>query len=151
MTMTLGYRAALAVTMTAAVIACSGITGLTSRAEPGLVIINSDTAVIAAPDTVDDGTAFGVRIQTFGGGCTRSTARVEVVVTGLLAEIRPYNLTRMRSNGVCTSDLLYLFHELEVRFATAGVATIRVIGEQQGGSTGGASGPAVLERHLVVR
>jgi len=132
-------------------IACSGKTGPTSRTAPALIIFYSDTAVIAASDTVSHGTAFSVRIKTFGGGCTRTAAYVDVVVTGMVAEIRPYNLTRMWRNAMCTSDLIFVFHEAEIRFASAGVATIRVIGEQRGGSTGSANGPAVLVRHLIVR
>ncbi len=68
---------------------------------------------------------------------------------GNLLEIRPYN--RRRKADVCTSDALVLEHRVEEQFNQAGLATIRVIGEQRGGATGSRNAPAQLERGIVVQ
>lgn len=143
---TLALLAAMAFSATAA---CGAITGDEFRTEPALIIFYRDTAAIAAPDTVARGDDFVVRVRTFGGGCTREVVRVDVSATGSLAEIKPFNRTRNAS--VCTADLLYLEHDVRVRFDVAGRAVLRVIGEQTGPSTGASKWPAVLERTLVVR
>lgn len=142
-------RAMLVGIALAATAACNAFTGDAYRTGPALIVFYRDTATITAPDTVARGEDFAVSIRTFGGGCTRETLRADVSVTGSLAEIKPLNRTRNAS--VCTSDLLYLEHNVRVRFNVAGRVVLRVIGEQSGPSTGGANWPAVLERSIVVR
>jgi hypothetical protein len=128
---------------------CGLVTAVASVDEPALVIFYGDTASIAAPDTVARGAPFEVRVRTFAGGCTREIARTEVRAAGDLVEIRPYN--RRRRSEVCTSDLLFLEHRAHVTLEAQGPATIRALGEQRDGSTGGRDVAARLERRVVVR
>jgi hypothetical protein len=117
--------------------------------EPGLVIFFGDTAQISAPDSAARGATFQVLVPTFAGGCTRTIARTETTITGMLAEIRPYNETRRAD--VCTDDLIILTHTASVHFDEPGLATIRVLAQQrpfQG--TGARTGPAQLERQVIV-
>ncbi len=97
--------------------------------EPAIIISYGDTAQIAAPDSVARGAPFEVSVETFGGGCTRTTARTEIRITGLVAEIRPYNETRR--GGACTDDILILTHRTSVQFEQSGVALVRVLAEQR--------------------
>jgi hypothetical protein len=130
--------------------ACSALSGPDRIAEPALLIFFRDTTRIVAPDTVARGQVFEVRFFTFGGGCTRQVARTDVQIAPGVVEVRPYNWTR--EADVCTSDQLRLEHRAEVQVAEAGVVTLRVLGEQEGPSTGNnRSVPAELTRRLVVR
>ena len=129
--------------------ACQSLLGAGTVAEPALIIFYGDTSRIAAPDSVSQGATFTVRFRTFAGGCTREVARTEVRVTGPTVEIRPYNLRQ--EADACTSDLLFLTHEATVRLTAPGVATIRVLGEQRGGTSGARNAPAELTRTVVVR
>jgi hypothetical protein len=118
--------------------------------EPGLIIFYGDTAQVLAPDSVIPGVPFEVSIPTFAGGCTRTIARTEVTVIGMLAVIQPYNETR-RSSG-CTDDLIILTHVATVQFGQPGAASILVVGEQcpfQG--SGVRTGLAVLEHRLIAQ
>jgi hypothetical protein len=128
--------------------ACGLVTAVATVDEPALIIFYGDTASIAAPDTVARGAPFEVRVRTFAGGCTREIARTGVRAAGDLVEIRPYN--QRRRSEVCTSDLLLLEHRARVTLESMGPATIRVLGEQRDGSTGGRDVAARLERRVIV-
>jgi hypothetical protein len=116
-----------------------------------LIVFYSNTGTIAAPDTIERGNSFDVRIETFGGGCTRSTAGADLALNGQVAEIRPHNVTEIQRGTVCTADLLFLYHVVAVRFDLPGTATIRVIGQRQDATTGTSDVPDTLERRIVVR
>jgi hypothetical protein len=116
--------------------------------EPARIIFYGDTALIMAPDTVTRGTAFEVSVETFGGGCTRSTGRTDVRITGLVLEIRPYNETRR--SDVCTDDLIMLTHQAFVQFSQPGVALVRVVGAQEP-TQGAGTGSAEVTRQVVIR
>ena len=109
------------------------------------------TGTIAAPDTIQRGSSFDVRIQTFGGGCTRSTAGADLAFNGQVAEIRPHNVTQTEHGTTCSADLLFLYDVVPVHFDSPGTATIRVIGQRQDGTTGGTDVPDTLEHRIVVR
>jgi hypothetical protein len=119
-------------------------------AEPALLIHFRDTTRIVASDTIARGQVFEVRFFTFGGGCTGQVARTDVQVAPGVVEVRPYNWRH--EADVCWRDILGLEHRAEVQVAEAWVATLRVLGEQEGPSTGNnRSVPAELTRRLVVR
>jgi len=119
--------------------------------EPALIILGRDTAEIAAPEAVGRGLAFEVSVGTFGGGCTRIIGRTETKVSGMLAEIRPYNETWR--DRVCPSNIVILRHTTSLRFDEAGVATIRIVGDQEALEGGylGPRRPAQLERQVLVQ
>ena len=117
--------------------------------ERALIVYYGDTSSIVAPDTVLRGQRFTVAFQTFAGGCTRSVARTHVATSGLASVIQPYN--RTTGAQVCTRDLLWLRHVAQVRIDQAGIASLRVIGEQRGASTGATNGPAELTKNVIVR
>jgi hypothetical protein len=146
-------RAATSAVAAAALLAagCEAFTGVGSVAEPARLVISGDTARIAAPDSVEPGAAFEVRVVTFGGGCVRDIARTEVRDASNGVEIRPYN-RREEASG-CTRDLLYLEHRAAVRLATPGIRTLRVLGatERRGADGRVTAGPAELTRRVVVR
>ena len=118
---------------------------------PALIIFYSDTTLITVADTVSSGATFLVKLDTYGGGCTRNTVRTDVSVTGRVVELRPYNRTRGFPGQGCTSDLMLLRHEPGVRVNTPGPLTIRVIGQQRGSTTGGDNAPASLTKVITVR
>jgi hypothetical protein len=131
--------------------ACSATDRPTSIVGPATVIFYGDSAVITAPDTVDRATPFLARIRTFGGGCTRLVARTDVAIKGMLAEIRPYNVTDFDNGTTCPANLMFLEHTATIQFATPGVGVLRVIGAQY---TAGEPNPApagIRERRIVVR
>ena len=129
--------------------ACADMLNPDTTAEPAVIIALGDTARIVAPDTVARDTPFAVRFSTFGGGCVREVARTDVLVAGSTVEIRPFN-ERVNSN-VCTDDLRRIEHVASVRISTAGIATLRVIGEQLGRTNGAPNARAELVRTIVVR
>ncbi len=129
--------------------ACELLPGVGTIDEPALIIFYEDTTRIVVSDTVTRGVPFTVSFMTFGGGCTREVARTDVRRDGNLLEIRPYN--RRQKADVCTDDLLFLEHRVAEQFDQAGLATIRVIGEQRGRATGSRNAPAQLERGIVVQ
>lgn len=138
----------LAVVGALSLAACEEILGVDTVPEPALLIFFGDTSQIIAPDSARVGANVPVRFRTFAGGCTRRIAATDVRTVGNVIEIRPANLRRRAE--ACTADLLYLEHQATVSVRTPGMATIRVIGEQRGGSSGGQNAPAVLTRTLVV-
>ena len=144
------FRALVVGLSSAVMVACGagGLFGPSSHDDLALIIMDSDTSRIVAPDTVTRGVPFVVSFGTFGGGCTRSVARTDVTTAGSSAEIRPYDRT-VRSD-VCTADLLFLQHVAQVRFDAPGIAVLHVIG-QQVGTSGSLNGPAELLRLVTVR
>lgn len=131
--------------------ACSAfdLIGFNAHDEPGLLIFYHDTSQIVAPDTVARGVAFEIAFTTFAGGCTRTIARTDVLTSGSISDIRPYDHTV--GGDACTSDLLFLRHTAQVRFEAPGTAVLHILGQQRGASTGSADGPAELTRNVTVR
>ena len=119
--------------------------------EMAIIIHYRDTTRIVVADTVVRGTPFEVVLDTYGGGCTRSTVRTELGVAGRVALIRPYNRTRSWPGQGCDAVLLTLRHTKQLRVDTPGSFTIRVIGQQRGFHTDGNSAPAELTRVITVR
>jgi hypothetical protein len=100
-------------------------------------------APIRLPETVQRGVPFVATVATFGSGtCTRPDG-AEVHVSGLIAEVTPYDLKATR--GACTDDLVPYPREVSLRFDQAGEALVRVLGRTL------RSEPAQYEARLVVR
>lgn len=99
--------------------------------------------VIEAPTEASPGQSFAVTVSTFGNSCV-TAAGADVTIDGLVATITPYDVV---VSGVTCLDYLKAYPRvLQLSFAQAGAATIRVKGrsEQQ-------PGLVTVERSLVVR
>ena len=131
--------------------ACTGTSNPTAFADPAALIFFGDTTIISSPDTVERAQSFTVRIRTFAGGCTRMTARTDVAVNGLIAAIRPYNLTDFHHGTVCPADLMFLDHVATVQFLQPGTGLLRIVGVQYTAGAPNPAPPAVFERRIVVR
>ncbi len=145
------YRDLVLGTICLLVITACGLLDPTSTAVPAALIFYGDTTVISSPDTVARATPFSVRIRTFAGGCTRETARTDVTVNGLVAEIRPYDLTTSRRGVTCSADLLFLDHVATVEFFEPGIGLLRIVGVQYTAGAPNPAPPAIFERRIVVR
>ena len=78
------------------------------------------------PATLRRGVAFSATVATVGSSsCTRADG-AEVTVTGLLAEVTPYD--RKAIGSVCTPDLAQFPRPVTLRFDQAGDAVVRVHG-----------------------
>ncbi len=131
-----------------ALAACSGDDMPEMERLPGILRISpSDSFMIEVPDTAQVGVTTTVTVNTVGGTCTQQ-GDTEVSVTGLTAEIRPFDLAfRVRpANVVCSTSATYFPHRARVTFSSTGTATIRVIGLE-----GFDDSTAVVERQMVVR
>lgn len=87
--------------------------------------------VVPATATVEE--AITVTVRTYGGGCT-SRGDTQVAVSGAVAELRPYDVTR--TDGDCPDIMRQFVHEAEVTFDQPGTAQVRVHGRTApGGAT----------------
>ena len=125
-----GQRATL-VPLAAALLALSGCDALDDRWERTLGTIDPSgrgpMSPLIAPAHVKAGAEFTVIVATVGSStCTRADG-AEVRVIGLFAEIVPYD-RRAPAGTACTDDLASNPHEVRLRFAKPGEATIRVVG-----------------------
>ena len=149
MTSTFGLRLLLAGVVATTACSLADLFESPTHEVASLIIFYGDTSRLSAPDTVAPGAAFEVAFQTFGGGCTRTAARTDIDISQNIVRIAPFD--RSSGDGTCPSDLLLLRHSVQVRLDVPGQASLRVVGEQRGGSTGSTNGPAELTRHVVVR
>jgi hypothetical protein len=135
------HAGSLALLTLAAAVACSsgpgptdaGSTDLgTSRAgegrQVGVLAFHGDTAQVTVPQTVAVGEPATVVVTTYGGGCIR-TGDMEVQVTGLVAELTPYDHFPP-AGAICTADLRLNRHTATVQFTQRGRATVRVRGRE---------------------
>jgi hypothetical protein len=87
---------------------------------------------VQVEDTVNAGTAFLVRVRTYGGGCTRG-GDTEVRLSespGLTAELIPYNFEAVRHppNSSCHDITTEHIHDAFITFTRPGEARITVRG-----------------------
>ena len=122
--------------LVATITACRGVNifGPDTVAERALIIYAGDTSELTIPDIVTRGVPFEVSIRTFGGGCTRRTGRTNVVEQGNEVVILPYN-KRSVGGSVCTADIKYLTHAVQLTHDTPGDLVLRIIGDRKDGST----------------
>lgn len=120
-------------------------TPITSDRLPGIFASPSSSPALAAPDTVAVNVPFSVTVTTAGGGCTLM-GETETSVTGLTAEIRPFDYYVVQTAHVaCTADFAYLPHKAAITLVQTGRATLRAYGRTASNEA------VVLERTVVVR
>jgi len=106
--------------------------GVVRTLKPASIVFHTDSAEVIAPSTVFVGEPFEVTVSTFGGGCT-SFGETRLSVSGLTAEIRPYDseVTHAPKNYGCTGELLILSHTVTLDFNRRGRALIWIYGRSQ--------------------
>jgi hypothetical protein len=137
-------------------ITCMVLIGSLAIASPGIgqdwirtigsIPVGSGPRVVETPDTVRAGRAFLVTINTFGGSGCGSPAGVDLVVTGLLASVTPYDRVPRSDSAVhwgCPADFSPRPHPVRITFPTAGLGVIRVRGRDGWRSR-------IVERKVVV-
>ena len=80
---------------------------------------------VRAPDTVSVDQWFQVQIQTYRG-CLLEDGRTDLELRGLRAEISPY--MRYFGPGNCPDVLHAPIRTVNLRFASSGLASVRVVG-----------------------
>lgn len=105
---------------------------------------------IDAPDQVQVGETFLVRVSTVGlDGCWEPVD-AQVAVEGLTATVEPLDSRGDRENVACTQALEFLEHPVELSFAEAGEAVIRVEGRSVVGREEAETTPITLEATVQV-
>lgn len=108
-----------------AVAGCSGSLDPTGGKRLGVISFYSDPIVVQAPDTVQAGTGFAVKVRTYGNGCI-SEDGTEVRVEASVVEVRPFDI---HSGAALCPDILNMFdHRATVTLAESGSFEIRFIG-----------------------
>jgi hypothetical protein len=119
------YRSRLcAVAISVALVSCSSITGSHDRRVIGTIQEGLNSA-IDAPASVSAGQSFNVTVTTVGNSCV-SAAGAEFAVHDLVAVITPYD--KIREEGTCLDYRAPYPRTVQIRFARAGSAVIRVNG-----------------------
>ena len=153
----IGHAGRLALLVLAATVACSSGPGPTDAGsddvganrvgegrQVGVLAFHGDSAHVTVPESVAAGEEAAIVVLTYGGGCVR-TGDTEVAVTGLVAELTPYDHFPP-AGAICTADLRLNRHAVTVRFAERGRATVRVRGREL------PSGRVItVVRHITVR
>lgn len=105
--------------------ACDGLVdGSGWRRQVGSISETSST--LQMPASVQRGVAFTATVTTTGSSsCTRADG-AEVTVSGLLAEVTPYD--RKAIGSLCTTDVAQFPRPVTLRFDQAGDAVVRVQG-----------------------
>jgi hypothetical protein len=113
---------------------------------PATLRFHADSERVEVPGEARAGEPFEIAFTTYGGGCIREDT-TEVRVTGLVAEVTPYQLApREGSSMICTMELRLTRREVEVVFPGRGTATVRIIGVSQPGDSA-----MRVERQVSVR
>jgi hypothetical protein len=89
-----------------------------------------DTSSVQLPASARVGDSVTLRFSTFGGSCSRP-GTVDVVISGLRAEVRPYlekPPAELPDTVVCTAELLMDWRVAHLRFARPGRAEVRIVG-----------------------
>ena len=113
---------------------------------PAVLAFYGDTSVVELPAATRVSEATTVRFTSFAGGCVRQDS-TESNVAGLSAEVRPHRRdpSRVRRDIVCTAELRIDNNAVELRFAEAGRAKVRIVGLAQPGDH-----RFILEREVEV-
>ena len=114
---------------------------------PAVLAFYGDTATVEIPAATRVGEATTVRFTSFAGGCIRQDS-TEAAVAGLSAEVRPFRRdpSRIKRDIICTMDLRLDNNVVELQFAEAGRARVRIVGLAQPGDH-----RFVLEREIEVK
>ena len=122
--------------------ACNGILWSDEDRQLGIISFYHDPIVIEAPETVQRGQSFSVRVRTYGGGCI-SQGPTDVHVDGLRATVTPFDIHS--GANVCTSELRFFQHEATLRFDRAGSALVVIRGMRRPGDQ-----PVAEQRTVIV-
>lgn len=104
---------------------------------------------IVAPDTVQAGVSFTATIHTFGSSSCITPDGVGLTLTPSEARVTPYDLVPASGGVVCTMDYAARPHPVELRFTSAGSATIVALGQVFDRSASGRI-PGTVTKQLVV-
>jgi hypothetical protein len=104
--------------------------------------------VLEAPDTVAVGQTFGVTVRTIGPNGCWSADGLDVVTTGRVVELTPWDLNS--GADVCTMIFGYLDHSTTLTLPEPGEWTLRARGRRVRGD-GGSDGSVTAERTVFVR
>jgi hypothetical protein len=108
---------------------CSSLFGPDTRRVIG-TIDASGTGIptIVAPDTVQAGSSFTATINSFGSSSCTTPDGVALTLTAGEARVTPYD--RVPTGAVaCTADFSPHPHSVQLRFTSAGPATIIALGQ----------------------
>ena len=131
-------------------VSCSNhetVMGQDTELRLGVIESFGDPVEITVPGSVVAGTPFEITVNTYGNGCV-GLGETRVTVTGLTAEIEPFDWVFTPPPGAaCTDQLIRFSHVATVEFVEKGTATLRVRGSR------GEPGGKVLEveRSIAVR
>ena len=134
--MTRVSAAAFVILAAGAALACRTPTENEIRRERQLALLGfyHDPIVVDAPATASVSIPFDITVRTYGGSCI-DQGDTEVSVTGLRADIRPYDhfVTHLPPRYACP-DILHVYtHRATVRFDQSGTATVTVHGRVRPG------------------
>jgi len=126
--------------------ACSDVNGPHRVRQPAVLAFGQDTAQLTVPTTARVDEPITVVVMSLSGGCT-GKGETEVVVTGSVAEVRPYryDLVDLPPNEFCISILRRDSNVAVLTFSIPGSDTVRVIGVRQPGEV-----PYLVERQVTV-
>ena len=117
-------------------LACRAPTQNEIRRERQLALLGfyDDPIVVDAPVIASVSIPFDITVRTYGGGCI-DQGDTEVSVTGLHADIRPYDhfVTYLPPRYACPDILHLSTHRATVRFEQPGTATVTVHGRVRPG------------------
>jgi hypothetical protein len=143
-------RLLILVAILAAVAGCSTISGPNTRRVVGTIDPSgTGTRTIMAPDTVQAGRAFTATIYSFGSSSCTTPDGVALTLGPSEARVTPYDLVPASNNVACTADFAARPHSVELRFTSAGPATIVVSGRVFNPSGSGQI-PGTVTKQLVV-
>src|SRR6266566_4444623 len=108
---------------------CTDISGPHRVRQPAVLAFGEDTAQLVVPTTARVDEPITVVAMSLSGGCT-GKGETEVVVTGSVAEVRPYryDLVDLPPNWACIMNLRMDRNVVVFSFSTQGSDTVRVIG-----------------------
>ena len=137
-----GHLLLLALAVTAS--GCTSPTRPSSRRVVG-IIDNGGTGIdpLVMPDTVYIGAPFVATVTTFGSACDTPDG-MDVQTTALVADVTPYDLLPP-TGTVCIAILRASPRPVQLTFATAGAAVVRLHGRRYSG------GDLTLTRSVVVQ
>jgi hypothetical protein len=99
----------------------------------GILQFRSHPIVVSIPDSVVAGVAFSVQIRTYGGGngCLAKKGYLELFRSEASVDMAPFDSVHVPQPGeLCTLDLVFFLHEVDLSFPEAGDATVTVYGRK---------------------